>query len=266
MLALLPADSRAADLLVGQAGVEGNFRHQGFERLGRRVDSRLVAEAEGQFGEPLPPVTGVARVGDARTDALDAAVGVGDGALLLGVRLAGKEHVRLAARGVSEHPDLQDEIGGAQGCAPAIGIGKFADRIDVPKDQRVELLRLERVADLRRAHALRGLGEAGACGRQAADLAQAARVASLGHLEEARAVGRQVERVGACDQRREGALAVGTVTDPFAVDDHGLAGPERSSDPLGILATGATRGAGELCRKVRKHRRCLAGRVAKRFL
>src|SRR3954452_9616249 len=86
-VACLPADDFAADLLVGDAVVEGNLACEGVEGLRGGADSALVAQARGQLGEDLPSRLNLARPRDTWAQALEAAVGMGDGTLLLGVTL-----------------------------------------------------------------------------------------------------------------------------------------------------------------------------------
>ena len=114
---------------------------------------------------------------------------------------------------------------------PALWVGQLADRVDVPEDHASSssASSASRICD--RVHAHGGIREAGAGRRQAPDLAQAARVGGLGDLDQARALGRQVEALGARGQRGERPLALGAVTDPLAEDDDRLsrAGAHRRS-------------------------------------
>ena len=86
-LALLPANAAAADLLVGDPRVERDLGRHRRQRLGGGVDPGLVAEPGGELGEDLPARANGARRRDVRAQPLQPAVGMGHGALLLGVRL-----------------------------------------------------------------------------------------------------------------------------------------------------------------------------------
>ena len=99
---VLPADAAAADLGVGDAGVEGDRVGQGGEGGGLGVDAGVVAEGRGELGEDLPVGADVAGAAGAGADALQAAVGVGDGAVFLGVGLEREEDVGLGGGGVLE--------------------------------------------------------------------------------------------------------------------------------------------------------------------
>ena len=69
---------------------------------------------------------------------------MGDRALLLGLALGRQDDVGVAAGGVAEHRDRDDEVGGAERLVPARRVGQVADRVGLPEDQPLELAGLER--------------------------------------------------------------------------------------------------------------------------
>ena len=131
-----------------------------------------MVEGRGQLDQGLPAGADVAGGGTLRAKPLQAAVGVGDGALLLGVGLGGEDHVGVLRGLVVEHRDRDDELGVLQGLAPALRVGVVADRVDVGEDRGGELAGLERLADRGGVAAGRGLGEARGRRRGAAGLAR----------------------------------------------------------------------------------------------
>ena len=187
-------------------------------------------------------------MGDRGADALQAAVGVGDGALLLGVRLGRDVDVGgLGGRAV-EHRDAEGEVGGGEGGPPALGIVEVADRIDVGEDQGLDLARLERGADLGgRTPAGGDLGEAGAEVLGAADLAEAAAVGGERDLVEAAAVHAvEAEHVGEAQQGGGDLLAVVAGEHALAPDDDDRAGVAQGvgeTRGLGVRGAGTDRRA-----------------------
>ena len=73
---------------------------------------------------------------------------MGDRALLLGEGLGREVDVGVLGAGGAERRDAQGEVRRADRARPALGVVEVADRVDVPEDQRLELARLERLADL----------------------------------------------------------------------------------------------------------------------
>ena len=67
-----------------QAGVAGSDAGDFVEDLGRGVEAEVAAHAAGEVGDDFPVFTRFAGPGEDGPDALDAAVGVGVGAVLFG--------------------------------------------------------------------------------------------------------------------------------------------------------------------------------------
>ena len=193
-IALLPADAAAADLVEREAGVERDLRGERGEGLGGGVDPGLVAQAGGELGQHLPAGAGVAGVRDGRAQALQAAVGVGDGALLLGVGLGGEDHVGVLRRLVLEHRDGDDEAAAVSASAQRCRPGSRGPGSRWRGSGRLELVvaaRPSRIAG--RVESGRRLGEARPGAGQHPGLAQAAGVRGVGHLDQAGPVGVEAE-------------------------------------------------------------------------
>src|SRR3954470_17598814 len=99
-LAVLPAQAAAADLLVADAVVEGDRLGQGGEGGGLRADAGVEAEGFSEFAEDDEVRLDVAGAAGRRAHALEAAVGVGDGAVFLGMGLEREDDVGLGGGGV----------------------------------------------------------------------------------------------------------------------------------------------------------------------
>ena len=133
--AVLPADPAAADLGVRDAGVEGDRVGERGEGCGLGGDAGVVAQAPGELGEDAPVRADVAGARGAGADALQAAVGVGDGAVFLGVGLEREDDVGLGGGGVLEDREGDDEVGGGEGRFPGFGVGEVAQRVDAEEDE-----------------------------------------------------------------------------------------------------------------------------------
>ena len=76
------------------------------------------------------PGADLAGVGDRDPQPLQAAVGVDDGALLLGVGLGGEDHVGVLAQALGQHRGVGDDQRGAvQRALPQGAVGQVADRV-----------------------------------------------------------------------------------------------------------------------------------------
>ena len=73
---------------------------------------------------------------------------MGDGAVFLGVGLEREDDVGLGGGGVLEDREGDDVVGGGEGALPGGGVREVAQRVDAEEDQRLQLARLERGADL----------------------------------------------------------------------------------------------------------------------
>ena len=144
---------RAADLLGREPGVERDLGGDRGERLGRGLDPGLVAERGGELGQHLPDRAHLARARDRGAQALQAAVGVGDRALLLGVGLGREDDVGGLGRGVVEAGDRDHGPRLAQRLGPAGAVGQLADRVGAEAGRAVELAVEQALLDLLEAAA-----------------------------------------------------------------------------------------------------------------
>ena len=138
----------AADVCVGDVAVEGDRVGQCLEGGRLRVDARVQAEGFGKLAEHEEARADVAGALGARADALQAAVGVGDGAVFLGVGLEREEDVGLGGGRGLEGREGDDELGGVERLGPGRRVGEVAQRVDADQDQALDLAGLQRVADL----------------------------------------------------------------------------------------------------------------------
>ena len=147
-LALLPADAVAGELLERQAGVEGDGRGElgGGHRAGAHAE--IEADALREVGEHAPLGADLADARDRRAQALQAPVGVRDGALLLGVRLGREDDGRVLAHGIGQELGVGDHRARAvQRALPQRAVRQRQQRIDVHQVQRGELAVGRRLRD-----------------------------------------------------------------------------------------------------------------------
>ena len=241
-VAVLPPDAGAADLIGGEAGVEGDLGGDGGEGVGGRGDACLVAERGGELGEHLPDRAHEAGAGDSGAQALQATVGMGDGALLLGVGLGREDDVGRLRGGVLEGRDREHGAGLVQRLGPARAVGQVADRVGVREDDAVELAVEQALLDLLEVAARLGVREPRSGAGQAADLAHAAGVAALGDREGAAAVGPAVERVDAVAKRVQRRGAVAAAAQRLTPDHQCPTRAELAGQPFGIGAVRALGG------------------------
>src|SRR3954451_20196730 len=90
---VLPASTATADLLIRDAGVERNRVGDCREGGGLRDDAGVVSKRQRQLGEDAPIGPDITGSGGAGADALEAAVGMGDRAVFLGVGLEREDDV-----------------------------------------------------------------------------------------------------------------------------------------------------------------------------
>jgi len=182
--AIAPAQPRAADLLVGQPLVE---RHLGADR-GEDVRGRLGidpgAECRGDRVQEAPAGDHALGQRDVAPQALQAALGMGDGALLLRECLGRDDEVGEPGRLVLEGGDGDDE-GAGERPAPPVGVRVGPDRVGVDEQHRAELVRGESLLDLRAAESAADRPQAGPGRGQAANLTQSAGIRLLRDLEQA---------------------------------------------------------------------------------
>ena len=238
-VALLPSDARATDLLVGNPGVERDLARDLGEHHRPGVERELVAERRRQLDQDLPAHPDSVGTRDRRAQPLQAAVRVGHRALLLGVALGGEHDVGAARRLVAEHRAGDHEVGVVERVPPTRAVAAVSDRVRVDEDHRRELVGVEQPRDLRRVGPRGGLSVAGSGVGQAADLAQAARVALSGDLKQSGAVAiAQPEGVRQREQLlRRAMLAAGELLAPH--DDDVARIPKRRGEPLSVLAVAA---------------------------
>ncbi len=268
LLALLPADSRAADLLVGQAGVEGDL---GGERL-RAPRSRSRSPSRGRGGRRARQATasrggcrrGGGRSGRTRWTRPSGWVTVPS---FSAWDSAGRKTSAWPPDAFPNIPTSSTKSAAPRAVFQRSGsgssrIGSTSQRITASSSSG-----LQRVADLRSRScplpSRRGRGRPS--GRQPTSRRPRALVVSGTSIMPAPSAER-LRRLGARGERGERPLAVGAVPDPLAEDDDRVARVESAGDPLAVFAAGAARGARELRGEVREHRRGFAGRVAKRLL
>ena len=202
-----------------------------------------------------------------RAHALQAAVGVGDGALLLGVGLGGEDDVGVPGRRVLEH--RRSRATKSPGRAPRSSRGRreVADRVGVDRGSRLELARRRGRRGSRRRRGRRSrLGEARARRPAAADLAQAAPVGAVRDLDQAGAV-RSSHAAGRARSRAEPRPPRGRARAARPRRSPVEPGAQRPGDALGVLAE--RRPAAVVARRRRASRPAprakaprLAGRVA----
>ena len=94
-----------------------------------------MAESRGELGEDAPVGADVAGAGGAGADALQAAVGVRDGAVFLGVGLEREDDVGHRGGGVLEGREGDDVVGGGEGRFPGLRVGEVAQGVDAEEDQ-----------------------------------------------------------------------------------------------------------------------------------
>ncbi len=103
-----------ADHVERQPGVEGDRpRRPAARRRGRASTLQVVAEARGQLAQHPPARARLALARDRGAQALHAAVGVHERALLLGVALGREDHVRVLAQALGEERRVGDHRGRA---------------------------------------------------------------------------------------------------------------------------------------------------------
>ena len=117
---VLPADAHAADVVDRRCRCRRGPRRPAGRRPRRRCRrrSRRRARAESSVSACQSGPDG-AGVGDRGADPLQAAVGVGDGALLLGEGLGREVDVGVLGAGGAEHRDAEGEVGGADRASPS---------------------------------------------------------------------------------------------------------------------------------------------------
>ena len=183
---VLPADAPSAYLGVGDASTSRGTAITRRPRV-RRARQVILAQRRGGLGQDGEVGEDLTRRGSAGPDPLQAAVGVGEGAVFLGVGLERKDDVGPGARLVFEHREgrrrnLQRRSRPPRRCCRGSrGVGqrqREAGTSAPPTQGRRGSPRYSSPTVLR-AETRAGVGEA-AC------LAQAAGVAHLGYLKQAR--------------------------------------------------------------------------------
>ena len=104
-----PAHAAAADLLERQSGVERDRLDQLLEGHAGGQHAEVDAGALGDVGQHLPAGAHLARVLDRRAQALQAAVGMHDRALLLGARLGREDDVGVRGEAVGQDRGVGDD-------------------------------------------------------------------------------------------------------------------------------------------------------------
>ena len=98
-----------------------------------------MAQGQGELCEDAPVRADVAGAGGARADALQAAVGVGDGAVFLGVGLQREDDVGHRGGGVLEGREGDDVVGGREGSFPGVGVREVAQGVDAEEEEGLQL-------------------------------------------------------------------------------------------------------------------------------
>ena len=199
------------------------------------MNIRFVTQCGGELGEDMPAAADVPGAGGGGTDPLETAFGVGDRAVLLGVRFEREDHIRELGGVGRGHREVDHEVGGFEGLAPALGVGEVAERVDSVKDDCANLARDQARLDFLDVTTGFGFREAGARVRKAADLAQTAGVGDIGNLDQARfLLTTEVEDAGQLEQRLDRSRAVFTAPDPLTPDHDRVGGVlEQAGDAVG---------------------------------
>ena len=226
-VAVLPAHAGAADGLQVDARVEGHRGGQLRGQLGRRQHVQRRAAALGQLGQHAPLGPRLALVADGLAHALEPAVGVGQGALLLRPGLGGEDHggvlgqasVANSAKAITCAAQAPPPSGRAGPGWVTSGSACSSTSVDRSPSIRPSAICV--------GGAARGgrVGQARAQVRQHAGLAQAARVGRLGHLDQAGlGLALDAERGGHRQQRVHRGGAAVAVGHALAPEDHHVAG------------------------------------------
>src|SRR3954451_4724301 len=180
-----------------------------------------MAEAGEDLLELPPDRADVAGVPDRLAQPLEAAIGVDDSALTLGVRLGRQDHIGvLGHAAVQELGERDDEGGAVESAFPAATVRVGGKRIAVKQDQRAGVAAGKRLGDCGGTAPLRRC-EAGAEAREQAKLAKPAAIRARGDLEQSRP-GRagDVERLRQPKKSIDRVGAARPIGEPLTPDDH----------------------------------------------
>ena len=258
-----PAHAVAGELGERQAAVERDRLEERGARGGAAERPALRAQARRELREHRPFGADLALAGDRRAQALDAAVRVGDGPLLLGGALGGEDDARVLADRVAEEGRVHDHGGRVlERVLPGGAVGKVAQRVDAEQIDGGQLAGAERGRDRGcvQTAVQRRVGEARAAVGKHARLAQPAAVRGVGDAEQPRPRrAGEPERVG--EREQPGGAAV---EQALAVEDHDLRARvaqrlRERGEILGALVLAAQHG-GERARELRAAARSEAQR------